>query len=287
MTSGGVDPSKRSMLTPARSALLTYWRCLRFRLLLSTSSPTRRSMTRVVGGWTFGAPRQGELSNAVPYGVSGLASGSARTVAIFSAFPSARSARSSATRTSGSSSVPIGPRGTYARCQPTTGMRRSRSCAPASGWSGWRPSARRTGRQPLMARTSPHSHSCGKAWYGADSTNEFQVEASVTRQALSWLPVIAPPSCGRQGLSRHDAVIPRQLLGPSKDARFVALPGEQNDVTLERETDGLIDRLAPVVDHHERVVRRAGGAGALGDGLVDCTRVLQPRILLGDDGQVS
>src|SRR5687767_14353252 len=134
-----------------------------------------------------------------------------------------------------------------------------------------------------MARTSPHSHSCGKAWYGADSTNAFQVEASVTRQALSWLPVMAPPSCGGQGLPRHDAVVPRQLLGPSKDARLVALPGEKNDVALACETNGMIDRLPPVVDHHERIVRRTGGAGALRDRLVDGARVLQPRILVGDD----
>ncbi len=121
--------------------------------------------------------------SAEPYGVSGAASGSMRTVAIRSVRPRTRSACMKAARVRGSSMRPIGPRGAYARCQPTTGTRRSRSCAPATGDSTDGPMARRTGVQPPMARTSPHSHSCGKAWYAADSTKAFHVAASVTRKA--------------------------------------------------------------------------------------------------------
>ena len=66
MTSGGVEPSKRSIVTPARSALFTYWRCLRLRSARSASSPAVRSITRVVGGCTFGADRHGASSSARP-----------------------------------------------------------------------------------------------------------------------------------------------------------------------------------------------------------------------------
>ncbi len=192
MTSAGVEPSKRSIVMPARSALFTYWRCLRFSPDFSASEPGARSMTRVVGGWTLGAARHGAASMLRPYGDSGRASGSARTVAIRSPRPSLRSAETRAACTSGSSSAPMGPRGAYARCQPSSGIRRSRSWTPATGSSRVTPIARRTGRQPAMARTSPHSQSWGKAWYGADSTNRFHAVASVSRHARSWLSLISP-----------------------------------------------------------------------------------------------
>ena len=74
------------------------------------------------------------------------------------------------------------------------GIGRRRSWAPATGASRDGPIARRTGRQPPIARTSPHSQSCGKAWYGAPSTNAFHAAGSVTRQARSSALTVPHPA---------------------------------------------------------------------------------------------
>ena len=178
--------------TPSRSALLTYCRCLRRRPARSASAPAARSMTRVVGGCTFGAARHGGSIRDAPYGSPIPASGSTRTVAIRSDRPELRRARRPA------------PHGRQARRGARSGRAARRRAAI---------------RRPASRRSSSWAPASGAPLVGADRDPH--------RPPAGHRPDLAPLPQLREGVVRRglDERVPRVGIGDPPGAQRLAHAG--------------------------------------------------------------